>query len=157
MKKDKLLALLFFAALLLLPNCADVQKEETKNESYSFISFKKVEFGSLDENSIFYSEPEEVDCLVTIIWERTKNQLHIYDDSYGIIDYEVVENSEENNEFILEAKRMTLEKINKEFATLDDHIYMEFNKNDSVAILQINDALSGTVYYMNLNYNQRTS
>ena len=156
MKKDKLWALLFFAALLLLPNCADVQKE-TNNESYSFISYKKVEFGNLDENSIFYSEPEEVYCLVTIIWERTKNQLHIYDDSYGIIDYEVVEDSEENNEFILEAKRMTLEKINKEFAALDDHIYMEFNKNDSVAILQINDALSGTVYYMNLNYNQKTS
>ena len=162
MKKHKLVTWLFFATLFLLPNCGDAKKDESKNESYEFISFKKVEFGSLDESSILYYEPEEVDCLVTIVWERTNNRLHVYDESYGIIDYKVIKSIEENNEFILEAKEVIPyepsesstdeenEENEKALASLEDHIDMQFNKNDSIAILQINNAFSGRVYYMNL-------
>lgn len=132
------------------------EKDTAKKEVVEFISFKKIEYSNIDSTHVLHEEPKEIDCTVTIIWDKSKKQFHIYDDGKGIIDYEVAESSENENEIYLEAKqKMRNEDFSDEdkaaFEPFTDYLKMKINRKDSVALLQISNKYYGTVYYMQLD------
>ena len=156
MKKLKFTNYIFWSIsglLLLCCNNNTKQADNIKEEIVEFVSFKKIDFSNLDTNYVFYTEPEEIDCVVTIIWKKSKNQFHIYDDGKGIINYEVIENSENDNEVYLEAKEKMRDKdvSDEEKATVEpfiNYLKMKIEKKDSVALLEIGNKYYGTVYFM---------
>jgi|LSQX01.3.fsa_nt_gb hypothetical protein len=156
MKKLKFTNYIFWSIsglLLLCCNNNTKQADNIKEEIVEFVSFKKIDFSNLDTNYVFYTEPEEIDCVVTIIWKKSKNQFHIYDDGKGIINYEVIENSENDNEVYLEAKEKMRNKdvSDEEKATVEpfiNYLKMKIEKKDSVALLEIGNKYYGTVYFM---------
>jgi hypothetical protein len=156
MKKLKFTNYIFWSIsglLLLCCNNNTKQADNIKEEIVEFVSFKKIDFSNLDTNYVFYTEPEEIDCVVTIIWKKSKNQFHIYDDGKGIINYEVIENSENDNEVYLEAKEIMRNKdvSDEEKATVEpfiNYLKMKIEKKDSVALLEIGNKYYGTVYFM---------
>lgn len=159
MIKVKFATYIFLSISVLLLICCNnnTKQVDIKEEVIEFISFKKVEFSNLDTSYVFYQEPEEIDCTVTIIWNKSKRQFHIYDDGKGIIDYEIKESSETDDELNLEAKQEmrsppegTSNEEKSAIEAFTDYINMMIDKKDSVALLQISNEYFGTVYYMQL-------
>ena len=74
MKKLKFTNYIFWSIsglLLLCCNNNTKQADNIKEEIVEFVSFKKIDFSNLDTNYVFYTEPED-DCVVTIIWKKSK-------------------------------------------------------------------------------------